>query len=160
MKDIYKVLKELKIDFKEYQHQAVFTVEEALEHKGDIDGAKIKNLFLRNKKGDKHFLFITDAFKDIDLRKLSAITGERKLGFASAERLQKYLGLNPGSVSPFGIINDMNKEVAIFLDKELLEKNDKLNFHPNINTATIQISKDDFFKFLNWAGNEVLEVEI
>lgn len=160
MIDIYKVLKELKIDFKEYQHPAVFTVQEAEKHKGDIDGAKIKNLFLRNKKGDKHFLFITDAFKDIDLRKLSAITGEKKLGFASAERLQKYLGLTPGSVSPFGLVNDKDKSVVIFLDKELLEKNDKLNFHPNINTATIQISKDDFFKFLNWAGNELREVEV
>ncbi|MFZ2154096.1 MAG: prolyl-tRNA synthetase associated domain-containing protein [Candidatus Moraniibacteriota bacterium] len=160
MKDIYKILEELRIDFKEYQHPAVFTVQEAEKHKGDIDGAKIKNLFLRNKKGDKHFLFVTDAFKDIDLRKLSAITGERKLGFASAERLQKYLGLTPGSVSPFGLVNDKDKAVVIFLDKELLEKNDKLNFHPNINTATIQISKDDFFKFLNWAGNKVREIEI
>ncbi|EKE20804.1 MAG: YbaK/prolyl-tRNA synthetase associated region [uncultured bacterium] len=160
MNDIYKILKDLGISFKEYNHPAVFTVEEALLHKGDIDGAKIKNLFLRNKKGDKHFLFITDAFKDIDLKKLSEVTMERKLGFASPERLQKYLKLTPGSVSPFGIINDESKEVTILLDKELLYNNDKLNFHPNINTSTIQISKDDFFKFLHWAGNEVREIEI
>ncbi|KKP66611.1 MAG: YbaK/prolyl-tRNA synthetase associated region [Candidatus Moranbacteria bacterium GW2011_GWE2_35_164] len=143
MNDIYKILKDLGISFKEYNHPAVFTVEEALLHKGEIDGAKIKNLFLRNKKGDKHFLFITDAFKDIDLKKLSEVTGERKLGFASLERLQKYLKLTPGSVSPLGIINDVSKEVTILLDKELLYNNDKLNFHPNINTSTIQISKDD-----------------
>ncbi|KKP67771.1 MAG: YbaK/prolyl-tRNA synthetase associated region [Candidatus Moranbacteria bacterium GW2011_GWE1_35_17] len=160
MNDIYKILKDLGISFKEYNHPAVFTVEEALLHKGEIDGAKIKNLFLRNKKGDKHFLFITDAFKDIDLKKLSEVTGERKLGFASLERLQKYLKLTPGSVSPLGIINDVSKEVTILLDKELLYNNDKLNFHPNINTSTIQISKDDFYKFLRWAGNEVKEIEI
>lgn len=160
MNDIYKILDDLEITFTEYKHPAVFTVEEALKHKGDLDGAKIKNLFLRNKKGDKHFLFITDAFKDIDLRKLSEATGERKLGFASPERLQKYLGLTPGSVSPFGIINDENKEITVFLDKDLLANNDKLNFHPNINTATIQISKDNFLKFLKWAGNEVREIEI
>ncbi|NTU69859.1 prolyl-tRNA synthetase associated domain-containing protein [bacterium] len=160
MNDIYKILKDLEITFAEHKHRAVFTVEEALMHKGEIDGAKIKNLFLRNKKGDKHFLFITDAFKDIDLKKLSEVTGERKLGFASAERLLKYLKLTPGSVSPFGIINDENKEVTIFLDKELLDNNDKLNFHPNINTVTIQISRDDLFKFLKWAGNEVREIEI
>jgi Ala-tRNA(Pro) deacylase len=159
MKDIYKILKDLEIEFKEYKHLAVFTVEEAERHKGDIDGTKIKNLFLRNKKGDKHFLFITDAFKDIDLKKLSEVIAERKLGFASSERLQKYLGLTPGSVSPFGIINDINREVVVILDKEILG-GDKLNFHPNINTATIQISKDNFFKFLNWASNEVREIEI
>jgi Ala-tRNA(Pro) deacylase len=160
MKDIYKILKDLKINFKGYEHQAVFTVEEALKHKGEIDGAKIKNLFLRNKKGDRHFLFITDAFKNVDLKKLSEVTGERKLGFASHERLQKYLKLTPGSVSPLGIINDINKEVIVLLDKELLDNNNKLNFHPNVNTATIQISKDDFLKFIKWSGNKVMEIEI
>ncbi|KKP65194.1 MAG: prolyl-tRNA synthetase [Candidatus Moranbacteria bacterium GW2011_GWF2_34_56] len=73
MNDIYKILEELDIKFIDHKHRAVFTVEEALLHKGDLEGAKIKNLFLRNKKGDKHFLFITDAFKDIDLRKLSEV---------------------------------------------------------------------------------------
>ncbi|HBI17647.1 MAG TPA: prolyl-tRNA synthetase associated domain-containing protein [Candidatus Moranbacteria bacterium] len=160
MNDIYKILEELDIKFIDHKHRAVFTVEEALLHKGDLEGAKIKNLFLRNKKGDKHFLFITDAFKDIDLRKLSEVTEERKLGFASPERLFKYLKLTPGSVSPFGIINDENKEVIILLDKELLDNNDKLNFHPNINTSTIQVSKDDLFKFLKWNGSEVREIEI
>lgn len=148
------------IEFIEHKHQAVFTVEEAETHKGDIEGAKIKNLFLRNKKGNKHYSFITNAFKKIDLKLLSEIIEDGKLGFASPDRLLKYLKLTPGSVSPFGIINDEKREVTVFLDKELLANNDKLNFHPNINTATIQISKDDLFKFLKWAGNEVMEVEI
>ncbi len=155
-----EVLAELDIKFKEHKHKAVFTVEEAETHKGDLDGAKIKNLFLRNKKGDKHFLFITDAFKNIDLKKLSEVTGEKKLGFASPDRLFKYLKLTPGSVSPFGIINDENKEVVVLLDKELLNNNDKFNFHPNINTSTIQISKDDLYKFLKWTGNEMREIQI
>ena len=160
MDNIYKILEDLKITFTQHNHRAVFTVEEAMLHKGDLDGAKIKNLFLRNKKGDRHFLFITDAFKDIDLKRLSEVTEERKLGFASPDRLFKYLKLTPGSVSPFGIINDENNEVIVLLDKELLSNNDKLNFHPNINTSTIQISKDDLFKFFKWAGNEVREIEI
>ncbi len=158
-KDIYKILEDLEITFREHEHPAVFTVEEAEKHKGNLDGIKIKNLFLRNKKGDKHFLFITHALKVIDLRKLSDITSEKKLGFASPERLKKHLGLTSGSVGPFGIINDEKREVTVILDKEILT-GEKLNFHPNRNTATIQISKDDFSKFLKWAGNETREVEI
>lgn len=159
MKDVYKILEDLKITFREHEHPAVFTVEEAELHKGDISGIKIKNLFLRNKKGDKHFLFITHAFKSIDLKKLSDVTSQKKLGFASSERLKKHLHLTPGSVGPFGIINDEKKEVIVILDKEILT-GEKLNFHPNRNTATIQISKEDFYKFLQWAGNVVSEVEI
>jgi Ala-tRNA(Pro) deacylase len=159
MKSIYKILQDLDITFTEHKHPAVFTVEEAEKHRGDIDGARIKNLFLRNKKGDKHFLLVADAFKQIDLKNVCQAVNEKKIGFASPDRMKKYLSLTPGSVSPFGIINDSNKEVTVLLDKELLT-HDKLNFHPNINTVTIQISKDDFLKFLKWSGNEVIEIEI
>ncbi len=159
MTDIYEIFRKLEIEFLEHEHPAVFTVEEAELHKGHLDGVKIKNLFLRNKKGDKHFLFITNAFKKIDLKKLSNVTGERKLGFASDERLEKYLKLMSGSVSPFGIINDQNREVVVILDMEILI-DEKLNFHPNRNTATVQIFKEDLFKFLEWAGNEVRKVEL
>jgi len=159
MNDIYEILKNLEIEFLEHEHPAVFTVEEAQVHKGHLDGMKLKNLFLRNKKGDRHFLFITLSQKDIDLKKLSAVTKERKLGFASPERLKKYLDLTPGSVGPFGLINDTKKEVIVFLDREILS-GEKLNFHPNRNTATVQITKDDFLKFLAWSENVVLEVEV
>ena len=159
MTDIYKVLKELNITFIEHEHPAVFTVSEAEKHKGHLDGMKLKNLFLRNKKGDRHFLFITPAMKEIDLKKLSQISGEKKLGFASPERLKQYLNLTPGSVGPFGLINDEKHEVIVFLDKEILN-GEKLNFHPNRNTATVQISKADLLKFLKWTGNEMLEVEV
>jgi len=155
MNDIYKILNDLNIDFTEYKHPAVFTCEEAEEYNKNIGGAKIKNLFLRNKKGDKHFLVITEASKNIDLRKLSESIGENKLGFASKERLEKYLNLKTGSVSPFGLINDKNKEVVVVLDKYLLNY-EKLNFHPNINTATVQISKDDFLKFIKWCENKFI----
>ncbi len=159
MTDIYEIFRKLEIEFLEHEHPAVFTVEEAELHKGYLDGVKIKNLFLRNKKGDKHFLFITSAFKSVDLKKLSNVTGERKLGFASNERLEKYLKLVSGSVSPFGIINDEKREVIVILDRDILV-DEKLNFHPNRNTATVQISKEDLFKFLEWAGSEVRKVEL
>jgi len=159
MPDIYEVLKDLDIDFVEHEHPAVFTVEEAEAHKGNLDGVKTKNLFLRNKKGNKHFLFVAPALKEIDIKKLSEVIGEKKLSFASPERLKKYLDLTPGSVGPFGLVNDRKKEVSVFLDKDILN-GEKINFHPNRNTATIQISKESFLKFLDWTGNEVREVEV
>ncbi len=160
MNAVYKILQDLGITFKEYQHPAVFTCEEAEKYRnGNMEGAKIKNLFLRNKKGNKHYLLITSAFKSIDLKVVGETIGEKKIGFASADRMKKYLGLTPGSVSPFGLINDKSKEVIVILDKKILA-DDILNFHPNINTATIGISKEDFFKFLEWAGNEIVEIEI
>jgi Ala-tRNA(Pro) deacylase len=159
MSDIYKILQDLEITFVEHNHPAVFTVEEAKKHRNGIEGANLKNLFLRNKKGDKYYLLVTNALKPIDLKVVGEAIAEKKIGFASPDRLKKYLGLTPGSVSPFGIINDKHKEVVVLLDKELLGE-DKLNFHPNINTATLTISKDDFLKFLKWTGNEVREIEI
>jgi Ala-tRNA(Pro) deacylase len=147
------VLKELDINFTEYKHPAVLTCEEA--EKYNKGGAKIKNLFLRNKKGNKHFLVIVEASKNIDLKSLGESIGENKLGFASEERLMQYLNLKTGAVSPFGLINDKNREVIVALDKDLLNYK-KLNFHPNVNTATLQISKDDFLKFIEWCGNKLI----
>jgi Ala-tRNA(Pro) deacylase len=157
MNDIYKILNDLNISFTEYTHPPVFTCEEA--EKYNRGGAKIKNLFLRNKKGSKYFLVILEALKNVDLKSLSESVDENKLGFASEERLAKYLNLKTGSVSPFGLINDKNKEVIVVLDKDLMNC-EKLNFHPNMNTATIQISKDDFLKFIEWCGNKLLIIAI
>jgi Ala-tRNA(Pro) deacylase len=159
MADVYKILRDLGIAFREYRHPAVFTVEEAEKHRGTMDGAGLKNLFLRNKKGDKHYLLTADAQKKIDIAVVARAVGEKKLSFASAERLKKYLGVSPGSVSPLGIVNDEKREVVVLLDKEILA-GEKMNVHPNVNTATLQISKEDFFKFLEWAGNETREIEL
>lgn len=159
MNDIYKILEELGIEFTEHKHPAVFTCEEADRYREGMDGARIKNLFLRNKRGNKHFLVIVEASKNVDLKKLGDLIAEVKLGFASEERLKQYLDLTTGAVSPFGLINDKNKEVVVVLDRDLLNY-EKLNFHPNINTATIQISKDDFLKFIEWCGNKFIGLEI
>jgi len=85
---------------------------------------------------------------------LSGRIGTGNLSFASPERLMKYLGLEPGSVSPFGIVNDEENGVVVIVDEELKEKRE-LNFHPNINTLTITVTGDDFQKFLEESGNEV-----
>lgn len=159
MKNIYKILEELGIQYKEFKHPPVFTIEEAEKHRTGMDGPRIKNLFLRNKQGNKNYLLVTDAFKKIDLKDVGDKLDEKKIGFASADRLKKYLGVTPGAVSPLGLINDVSREVILVLDKELF-KEEKLNFHPNVNTATVQISKEDFKKFIKWRGNKLVEIEI
>ena len=154
MDNVLDFLKKLNIDYKVYSHQAVVTVEEAKAQKIDADFGESKNLFLRNRKGNKHYLVTIEATKQLDLSKLSSILEEKNLSFASSDRLMKFLGLTPGSVSPFGLINDINKEVIYIFDNELL-KNTNLGFPPNINTQTIVMTTADFKKYLDSIGNQI-----
>ena len=103
---VYDVLAELQIPFERHEHPPVFTVEEANQHWAGIDAAHCKNLFLRNKKGTIHYLVILEHRKQADLKRLVDRLGDDRLSFASPERLMTHLGLTPGSVSPFGLIND------------------------------------------------------
>lgn len=153
MKDIDAVLDELKIAYVKHEHPAVFTCEEADVHCAKIPGGKSKSLFLRNRKGETHYLVVMEAAKKLDMKKLTQLLGESKISFASEDRLQKYLKLTPGSVSPFGLINDVNKEVIVILDQDLL-KYDRLSYHPNINTATLELSREDVQKFLKFTENK------
>lgn len=154
MKDIYGILRDLRIEYERYEHKAVFTVEEAEKETGHIPSARTKNLFLRNEKGNKHYLMVVPAGKRADLKRIAEMVGEKKLSFASPERLQEYLDLAPGAVSPFGLINDTNKELSVLVDNDLLQE-EKLGFHPNLNTETLIISGEDFKKFLSWSSNNV-----
>jgi Ala-tRNA(Pro) deacylase len=152
--EVYRVLEKLQIAYTRYTHPPVFTVEEAQQHWKDVEGAHLKNLFLRNKKGNRHYLVILECSKNADLRKLNENLGEDRLSFGSPERLNRILGLEPGAVSPFGLIYDSRKEVIVIIDQDI-KKAERVNFHPNVNTATIGISTADFEKFLAWAGNTV-----
>lgn len=159
MKNIYDIFADLNIEYEKHDHPAVFTVEEAERYDRGIDAGKSKNLFLRNRKGNTHYLLVAESTRKIDLKKLSSLLNENGLSFASPERLSKYLGLTPGSVSPFGLINDTSKSVKVLIDKGLL-KHAKLGYHPNVNTATLVIKTEDFKKFLTWTGNNVTYLEI
>lgn len=159
MKDICQILEQLGIGFKKYEHPAVFTVEDAEKHYSEIEAGQSKNLFLRNKKGDRHFLVIIESSKKADIKSLGILLGVDKLSFVSAERMMKYLGLTPGSVSPFGLINDSEKEVSVVIDNDLME-DEKLAFHPNINTATIALAIEDFKKFVKWTENKVVYLDL
>jgi len=156
---VYETLAGLGIEYTVVHHPPVYTVEEAEKHWKDITGTHCKNLFIRNKKGNNHYLLVLEASRSADLKALASVLGEDRLSFASPERLMKYLGLLQGSVSPFGLINDSGKEVRVVLDKALA-RSDRVNFHPNVNTATVGLSFADFEKFLNWCGNPVRYVEL
>tara|TARA_Y100000310_G_scaffold345070_1_gene461587 strand:+ start:6498 stop:6983 length:486 start_codon:yes stop_codon:yes gene_type:complete len=149
--EVYKALEKHDIPYTTHQHPAVYTVKEAEQFTSHIEGTHTKNIFLRNKKGDTHYLVILPAQKRLDLKQLAQQLKESKLSFASPERLKEYLGLTPGSVSPLGLIYNKEKNAKVILDKELLEAQ-KIGFHPNVNTATIVITVEDFKKFLSALG--------
>src|SRR5688500_20408285 len=115
---IYAALSALGIDYQVFEHSPVFTAEEAALHWAPIHGTPVKNLFLRNKKGDRHYLVILGIEKQADLRTLVRIIGDDRLSFGSPERLMKYLGVTPGSVSPLGLIFDSRKAVRVIVDSD------------------------------------------
>lgn len=156
-KKLYELFEKLDIDYTRYEHPPVYTVEEANQYWQDIEGAHAKNLFLRNNKGSMHYLVVLEESKTADLKDLSGKLASGKLSFASERRLQENLGLETGAVSPFGLINDQNRAVVVVLDKDL-KKYDKVNFHPNVNTATITVTYKDFEKFLKHCGNELVYI--
>jgi Ala-tRNA(Pro) deacylase len=156
---VYEVLQGLGIAYTLHEHEAAFTVEQARRIYGHLPGAHCKNLFLRNKKGDRHYLAVVEAAKRVDLRALRQALGERSLTLASPERLLAHLRLTPGSVTPFGLIHDTARAVRVVVDQDLLRE-PLLNFHPDRNTATLAVSGADFRRFLAHCGNEVRVVEI
>ena len=151
-KELYDLLKSLSIEFEYHEHSPVATIDDAETYWKDIDSGTCKNIFFRNHKGNRHYLVILEHHRLLDLHDLEKRLRQGKLTFASDQRLMKYLGLAPGSVSPFGLINDSEKHVHLFIDEKLKES-DRLAFHPNINTATLVISFSDFIRFLDHLGN-------
>ena len=159
---IQRVLNQLEkwdIPYALYTHPPLPTVEIALAYWKDIpEATHCKNLFFRNHKGNRHYLVIFECSKQLNISDLEHKLKQGKLSFASPERMEKYLGLLPGSVSPFGLINDQEHAVYLFIDKELTEAL-SLSFHPNDNTASAVISTADFFRFLALCGNRYELIE-
>jgi Ala-tRNA(Pro) deacylase len=150
-KELYELFEKLDISFEYHEHPPLATIEDAKIHWKDYNSGRCKNIFFRNHKGDRHYLVILEHLRQLDIRDLEKRLRQGKLTFASDKRLKQYLGLEPGSVSPFGLINDTEKHVYLFID-EKLQDYDRLAFHPNVNTASLVISKSDFLKFLSFTG--------
>jgi Ala-tRNA(Pro) deacylase len=156
---VYATLEALGIPYTTHTHPPVFNMADVEAHWSGIEGTKAKNLFLRNKKGDRHYLVILEVSKQADLRKLVRIVGDDRLSFGSPERLLATLGLTPGSVSPFGLIHEGSRAVRVVIDSDLRGA-ERLIFHPNINTASVGISGADLERFLAWRGNPVTWVRV
>lgn len=149
---VLKVLKELNISYDIYEHPPLDTIAIAQKYWKDIDATHCKNLFFRNHKGNRHYLCIIKDTTPFNLKPLEKKLKQGKLSFGSEKRLEKYLGVKPGSVSPFGLINDLDHHVHLFIDQEL-KKAEKVSYHPNDNTASVVISFEDLIMFIETMGN-------
>jgi len=151
-KKLYEILDELNIKFNYHEHPPVPTINEARKYWKNIETTHCKNIFFRNHKGNRHYLVILNSEQQLDIHDLEKRLKQGKLSFASARRLKKYLGVEQGSVSPFGLVNDQKKHVHLFIDHNL-QKAQTISFHPNVNTASLVIDYKDFVRFLDWSGN-------
>lgn len=152
--DVYEFLKQHNIAYEKYDHLAVFTADEAKTLAAHVPGQQTKNLFLCDDKKRRFYLVTIPDEKRADLKHLREFLGEKSLRFAPPDKLLELLGIAPGSVSPLGLINDINHVVSFAIDEDLLAQ-DKIYIHPNINTTTIAISLDDFKKILAITGHEL-----
>jgi len=149
---LYRLLADLHITFEYIEHPAAPTIEIARQYWKGYDAKHCKNLFFRNHKGNRHYLVILDCDCDMDIHSIEKQLRQGKLSFASEQRMMKYLGVTAGSVTPFGLINDAEHHVHVFLDKNL-QHAVRLSFHPCINTASLIVSKDDFLRFMDYTQN-------
>jgi len=144
-------LEELGIEARTVTHPPVFTVEEAKALRGELPGSHIKNLFLRNKKG-RMWLVTCLEDREVDLKALGQRLEAGRFSFGSAERLMTYLGVLPGSVTPFAVINDTGKQVTMVLDTGVMDAG-PVNCHPLVNTMTTAVSPEDLIRFLEAEGH-------
>lgn len=154
MKDIYEVLKNLNIQYEEISHELVYTVEEAKKISENINGVGCKALFLKRK--DDYYLLLLKEDKKADIKTVAKTVGVSKLSFANADSLEKIMGLQPGSVTPLGIINDCENKVFLIIDKEL--KGERLLLHPNTNSRTVSISYGDLIRFIEHERHSYMEI--
>ena len=159
---VFDYLNDNNIPYTCYHHPEGKTIEEAKQWWHNDGSMHCKNLFFRNHKGNRHYLVCFHCDKELDIHYLeqclkASLTSKGlpscgKLSFASPERMMRYLGLEPGSVSPFGLINDIEHHVHLFLDEDI-KKAPLLSFHPNDCRRTIVIKQEDFIRYLSCVQN-------
>lgn len=152
MKEVYEVLKKLNIKYEEMEHKAVYISEEAMFITKEMKGTGVKNLFLKSKQ--KFYLVLIPESKRANIKQIEKQINEKSLSFANEKYLKEILNLTPGSVTPFGIINDKENKVTIVIEETLINK--KVLFHPNTNKKTIKIDYNDLIKFIKNENHEYL----
>ncbi len=159
MVDIYEFLDSINVSYERFDHTAVYTVSEAKRLSPKMEGASTKNLFLRDKKGIRHFLVVVPQDKKVDLKELSSILEASRLSFASPDRLKKYLGIDPGSVSLLALLNNSDKTVEVFVDNEIWQA-EIILCHPLVNTSTLAVPRNGIKQFLENTGHTLRLVEV
>lgn len=156
--ELFARFKELGIETTTHTHPPLFTVEESQRLRGDLPGGHCKSLFFKDRK-DQYWLVVTLEDRPVDIKRLEARLGSARLSFARPERLMEVLGVIPGSVTPFALINDAQRQVTVILDKQMLDR-DPLNYHPLHNAATTAIAPADLIAFIKSCGHEPRVVEL
>lgn len=156
---VYDFLNAQNINYEVTDHAPVYTMEEMQAEGLDKLGTICKNLFIRDQKGKKHFLITADNDTVVNLKEIGAKLEAGKVSFASAERLEKYLGVTAGCVSPLGILNDADHAVTVVLDKKL-ERCEKLGVHPNEHDATVWLSFTDIVNIVESQGNALVILDL
>ncbi|MDR1668015.1 MAG: prolyl-tRNA synthetase associated domain-containing protein [Bacteroidales bacterium] len=150
--EVYSVLEEWAIPFEYYEHPPTPTIEEAARYWKDKEATYCKNLFFRNHKGNRHYLVVLECRSTLDIHDLEKQLKQGKISFASEQRMSRYLGLRPGSVSPFGLIHDVEHHVHVFFDARLQQAK-KISFHPNDNRVSLVLPAADFWRYMDRIGN-------
>jgi Ala-tRNA(Pro) deacylase len=158
-KEVYEVLEKLSISYEKYEHKPVYTIEEANALNIDIPGHHCKNIFLCDRKKKLFFLVILTDDKKLDFKIIENLISQKGMRFAPEEMLHKYLGVEAGAVTPFGLINDIEKVVQVIIDKDVMTA-DYVSFHPNVNSATITLTMEAFNKFLHWCENKLQYINL
>lgn len=149
---LVQLLEQLRVEYLKYSHPPLETCLDADKYFVERPGRRLKNLFLRDNYGRRHFLLLTAHNKQVDLKQLSRQESIARLGFASSERLFKYLAVKPGSVSALALMNDVDNNVELMIDEEIWQS-EAFHCHPLINTETFVLSKAALLKFLQHTGH-------
>lgn len=156
---VYDFLEQHGIPYESYEHPPAPDIETAKLYWREDGSVHCKNLFFRNHKGDRHYLVCFDSEQSMAIHALEHRLRQGKLSFASEQRMERWLGLRPGSVSPFGLINDPANHVHLFLDANLRQF-PSYSFHPNDNRATVVIPREEFLRYLAAVGNSYEFIEL
>ena len=159
MADLYQFLADHQIEYERHDHPPVYTVADVQRLVPALPAVKTKNLFLRDKKGRRHFLVAVPAQKRVNIKALGAAIGSGHLSFGSPDRLKNYLGVDPGSVTVLATINDPDGAVELYFDKDLWEEK-RFQFHPLVSTSTLLISREDLRRFFELTGHEVRLLDV
>ncbi len=157
--ELYEKLTNLNIPYIVYEHPPIFTVEDGLKYKIERRGGKTKNLFLRNKKKTQYYLITVEGTKRADLKKIAHDLNESTLSFGSPEDLERFLGVQPGSVTALALFLPSAKELKFYLDQDLAME-EFINFHPLRNTATVELPVKGFQDFVLQNGHQINLLQI